>query len=384
MHTIPYGQHHITDEDIEAVVAVLRSHNLTQGPKIGEFEAAFSKYVTAKYAVAVSSGTAALHLSAIALNVNPGDQVITTPTTFVASANCVRYCGGTVAFADIDPDTYLLDIQKVRALLEKAPRNTFKGIIPVDYAGYPVNLEDYKALADEYKLWLIEDACHSPGGYFIDGSGDRQSCGNGKFAGLSAFSFHPVKHIAAGEGGMITTNDEALYLRLRNLRTHGVQQDQSRLLENHGPWYYEMQELGYNYRFTDVQAALAISQLKRAPQNMERRHQIAQRYNEAFKDTPILTPKVGQKVYHAYHLYVIRTKRRDDLLRYLRQLGIIVQVHYIPVHYQPYYQSQGWKKGDLPVAEQFYKECLSLPIYPSLTNDEQDYVIQEIIDFVGR
>mgnify|MGYP001369283754 CR=1 FL=1 len=378
---IPYGRHHITDEDIQAVVNVLRSNNLTQGPKIVEFEQAFAEYVGAKYAVAVSNGTAALHLSAMVLNVKPGDRVITTPITFVASANCVRYCGGDIVFADIDPETFLLDIRKVKELLADAPPNTFQGIIPVDFAGYPVDLEAYRQLADEYGLWIIEDACHSPGGYFQDSKGEKQRCGNGRFADLSVFSFHPVKHIAAGEGGMITTNDEKLYRKLHNLRTHGIQQDASKLIENHGPWYYEMQELGFNYRLTDIQAALALSQLKRAQKNLEKRQQIAKKYDEAFKNTPFKTPKIASDVFHAYHLYVILTEKRDDLIKYLRQLNIMAQVHYIPAHLHPYYRKQDWKMGDLPVAEAYYRQCLSIPIYPSLTVDEQDYCIQKIHDF---
>ncbi|MBN1472353.1 MAG: UDP-4-amino-4,6-dideoxy-N-acetyl-beta-L-altrosamine transaminase [Syntrophaceae bacterium] len=378
---IPYGRQFITDEDIQAVVGVLHSNNLTQGPKIGEFERAFAEYVSSKYAVAVSNGTAALHLSGMALKVKPGDKVITTPITFVASANCVRYCGGDVVFADIDPETFLLDIGKVKELLASSPPNTFKGIIPVDFAGYPVNLEAYRQLADEYGLWIIEDACHSPGGYFFDSKGKEQRCGNGRFAELSVFSFHPVKHIAAGEGGMITTNDEELYRKLLNLRTHGIQQDYGKLIENHGPWYYEMQELGFNYRLTDMQAALAMSQLKRAQQNLEKRHRIAKKYYEAFRNSPILTPIITRDVFHAYHLYVIRTEKRDELIKYLRQNNIMAQVHYIPVHYQPYYKNQGWKKGDLPVADEFYRKCLSIPLYPSITDDEQNYVIQKVIDF---
>jgi len=378
---IPYGRHHITEEDIQAVVDVLHSSNLTQGPKIREFEKAFAEYVDAKYAVAVSNGTAALHLCAMVLKVNPGDKVITTPITFVASANCVRYCGGDVVFADIDPETFLFDIKKVKNLLDTAPLNTFKGIIPVDFAGYPVNLEEYRRLAEEYGLWIIADACHSPGGFFRDSKGTKQLCGNGRFADLSVFSFHPVKHIAAGEGGMITTNNEKLYRHLLNLRTHGIQQDYSKLTENHGPWYYEMQELGFNYRLTDIQAALAISQLKRAKQNLLKRHQIAKKYDAAFKNAPFKTPKVADDVFHAYHLYVIRTEKRNELIEYLRQLQIMAQVHYIPVHYQPYYRNQGWKKGDLPVAEAYYRQCLSIPMYPSLAEDEQDYVIRKMLEF---
>lgn len=375
---IPYGRHSIEEEDIQAVVDVLRSDFLTQGPKIEEFEEAFAQYVGAKYAIAVSNGTAALHLSAMALNVNPGDKVITTPITFVASANCVRYCGGDIVFGDIDPDTFLLDIRKVKEMLASSPPNTFKGIIPVDFAGYPINLENYRELADKYGLWIIEDACHAPGGYFTGSKGEKHRCGNCAFADLSVFSFHPVKHIAAGEGGLVTTNNEDFYHKLRNLRTHGIQQDRSKLIENHGPWYYEMQTLGFNYRLTDIQAALALNQLKRAQENLEKRYQIARKYDEAFQKYPIMTPKIGHGIFHAYHLYIICTDKRDELIKYLRNHNIMAQVHYIPVHYQPYYRNLGWNKDVLPIAEAYYRRCLSIPIYPTLTDDEQSYVIKKI------
>ena len=227
MEVIPYGRQHITDEDIQAVTGALQSDYLTQGPRIAEFEEAFSNYVGSKYAVAISNGTAALHLCALALNVQEGDKVITTPITFAASANCVRYCGGEVVFADIDPGTYLLDINKVRELLESSPKGTYKGIIPVDFAGRAVDLELFRRLADHYDLWIIEDSCHSPGGYFTDSNGIKQLCGNGNFADLAIFSFHPVKHIASGEGGMITTNDKELYEKLLKLRTHGITKNES-------------------------------------------------------------------------------------------------------------------------------------------------------------
>ena len=225
MKPIPYGRQQITEEDIQAVIEVLKSDFLTQGPKIAEFENAFAGYVGCKYAVAVSNATAGLHLSALAINIQPGDKVITTPITFAASANCIRYCGGEVVFADIDPGTYLLDIHQVRELLRVSPKGAYKGIIPVDFAGYPVNLEEYRKLADEFGLWIIEDACHSPGAYFSDSKGHRQICGNGKYADLSVFSFHPVKHIATGEGGMITTRTEVLYNNLKLLRSHGIQKN---------------------------------------------------------------------------------------------------------------------------------------------------------------
>ena len=379
MKAIPYGHQHITDEDIQAVIETLKSDYLTQGPKIIEFEQAFARYVGAKYAVAVSNATAGLHLAATALQVRSGDKVIVTPITFAASANCIRYCNGMVVFCDIDPDTYLMDIKKLRRLLETNPPSTFKGIVPVDFAGYPHQMEEFRQLADEYGLWILEDACHTPGGYFIDSNGEKQFCGNGKFADVTVFSFHPVKHIATGEGGMVTTNDKELFDRLSLLRTHGITKNPACLHENHGGWYYEMQELGYNYRLTDFQAALGLSQLKRADEGLKRRQKIAVRYNEAFKRiADIQTPYASPDVFHAYHLYIIQVPDRLDLYNYLHENGIYAQVHYIPLHLMPYYREQGNKPGDLPVAEKYYSRCLSLPMFPTLTDEEQEYVIKKI------
>ena len=379
MKAIPYGHQHITDEDIQAVIETLKSDYLTQGPKIIEFEQAFARYVGAKYAVAVSNATAGLHLAATALQVRSGDKVIVTPITFAASANCIRYCNGMVVFCDIDPDTYLMDIKKLRRLLETNPPSTFKGIVPVDFAGYPHQMEEFRQLADEYGLWILEDACHAPGRYFIDSNGEKQFCGNGKFADVTVFSFHPVKHIATGEGGMVTTNDKELFDRLSLLRTHGITKNPACLHENHGGWYYEMQELGYNYRLTDFQAALGLSQLKRADEGLKRRQKIAVRYNEAFKRiADIQTPYASPDVFHAYHLYIIQVPDRLDLYNYLHENGIYAQVHYIPLHLMPYYREQGNKPGDLPVAEKYYSRCLSLPMFPTLTDEEQEYVIKKI------
>ena len=381
---IPYGKQFVTEEDIQAVVKVLKSDWLTQGPKVAEFEKAFADYIGVKYAVAVSNGTAALHLSTLALGVNKNDKVITTPITFAASANCVRYAEGEVVFADIDPETYLLDINEVEKLLKASPKGTYKGIIPVDFAGRAVDLEAFRKLADEYDCWIIEDACHAPGGFFTDSKGEIQNCGNGRFADLAIFSFHPVKHIAMGEGGMITTNDENLYKKLLNLRTHGIQQDFSKKIYDDGGWYYEMQELGFNYRLTDIQSALGLSQLKRAKQGINKRTEIAEKYFQNFQDAGFIKRQSGIVPGHAYHLYVIETKDRKLLFDYLRDLDIIVQVHYIPVHLMPYYRQFGWKEGDLPHAENYYKHCLSLPMFPSLANDEHDYVIDQINTFYSE
>ncbi|PKQ67837.1 UDP-4-amino-4,6-dideoxy-N-acetyl-beta-L-altrosamine transaminase [Raineya orbicola] len=380
MKPIPYGKQEITSADIESVINTLQSDFWTQGPKIAEFEQKFAEYVGAKYAVAVANGTAALHLSALALGVKEGVNVITSPLTFVASANCIKYAGGNVFFADIDEKTLLLDLKKVEKLILSKPKGFFQGIIPVDFAGKAVDLERLKLLAQKYNLWILEDACHAPGGYFVDSKGEKQFCGNGNFADLAIFSFHPVKHIACGEGGMITTNRQDLYEKLLLLRTHGITRNPELLQENHGGWYYEMQTLGYNYRLTDLQCALGISQLQRAKENLAKRHQIALRYQQAFEslsEVKILPYDKG----NAYHLYIIQTEKRKELYDYLKAHQIFCQVHYIPVHLQPFYKNLGYKKGDFPMVENYYEKCLSLPMYPTLTENEQSFVIEKIKAF---
>jgi UDP-4-amino-4,6-dideoxy-N-acetyl-beta-L-altrosamine transaminase len=397
---IPYGRQQITEEDIAAVVEVLGGDYLTQGPAIPAFEQAFAEYIGARYAVSVSNGTAALHLCAMAMNLQPGQRVITTPITFAASANCIRYCGGEVVFVDIDPETYLLDIKAVRNLLESAPRGTYAGIIPVDFAGRAVDLESFRALADEHGLWIIEDSCHSPGGFYRDSTGKRQQCGNGMFADCAIFSFHPVKHIATGEGGMITTNDKGVYERLHRLRTHGITRDASRFTndldlaygkeshpEDYPGWYMEMEELGYNYRLTDFQAALGLSQMRRAEDGLFRRRTIAARYRAAFRNIPgIIDRNVESDMAlengHAHHLYVIEVPIvRNELYKHLRTQNIFAQVHYIPTHLMPYYRQQGWKPGDLPHAEAYYRSCISLPMYPSLSDEELQSVLKCVCGF---
>lgn len=382
---IPYGRQNITEEDIKAVNETLKSDFITQGPKVQEFERKFAEYVGAKYAVAVNNATAGLHIAAIALGVKPGDKVIVTPMTFAASANCIRFCGGDATFCDIDPRTYLMDINKLRKILEGAPRGTFKGVIVVDFAGYPHNLEEFRNLCDEYGLWLIEDACHAPGAWFTDSKGNKQKSGNGQFADISIFSFHPVKHIATGEGGMATTNSKELYERLAHFHNHGITKDPAKMSKNDGGWYYEMQDLGYNYRMTDFQGALGISQLSRADKGLERRQEIARKYDEAFRDIPGITiPFRDANVYHAFHLYVIQVDDRKGLYDYLHNNGVHPQIHYIPVHLLPYYQNLGNKEGDLPVVEEYYKHCISLPMFPTLTDEEQDYVIAKVKEFIQQ
>lgn len=387
---IPYGRQHITNEDIQAVIETLQSDYLTQGPKIAEFESAFAQYVDSKYAVAVANGTAALHLCALALGVKPGDKVITTPITFAASANCILYCGGEVVFADIDPTTYLLDIDNVRTLLESSPKGTYKGIVPVDFAGRAVDMEAYRKLAGEYGLWLIEDACHAPGGFFVDSEGVEQWCGNSNFADLAIFSFHPVKHIASGEGGMITTNDEVLYKKLLQLRTHGIVKSEDAYTntinfaggkDGYPGWYMEMQMLGYNYRLTDFQAALGMNQLKRADNGLIRRREIAQKYASSFVNKSFIKGQSGIVEGHAYHLYVIEVEDRLGLYNHLKSNNIFAQIHYIPTHLMPYYRQFGWKEGDMPRAEAYYKHCISLPMFPTLTEEEQQTVINSITNY---
>jgi UDP-4-amino-4,6-dideoxy-N-acetyl-beta-L-altrosamine transaminase len=379
-HPIPYGRQTITEEDIAAVAEALKADYLTTGPRVAEFEERFAEYIGAPYAVAVANGTAALHLCTLALEVNEKSKVITSPITFAASANCVRYCGGEVQFADIEPGTLLLDIEAVRQKLQAAPKGTYSGLIPVDFAGYPVQMDAFRQLADEYGLWIIEDSCHAPGGWYTDSNGERQNCGNGRYADLAIFSVHPVKHIASGEGGMITTSNKELYEKLLRLRTHGITRDPGLMQENHGGWYYEMVELGYNYRLTDFQCALGISQLSRAEEGMERRRELARRYDEAFSGTVVRTLIPPEGIGHAYHLYVIQVENRKEVYDYLRTKKIYSQIHYIPVHLLPYYRQFGHGPGDYPNAEAYYEACLSLPMYPALTDEEQDWVIQKVLE----
>jgi len=378
---ISYGRQNITQADIHAVVDTLKSDFLTQGPKIGEFERAFANYVGAKFAVLVGNATEALHISALSLGVDSSSVVLTTPITFVASANCIPYCGGKIDFVDIDPETALIDLNELERKLNSKPLGYYSGVIPVDFAGLAVDLEKLKHIANTYNLWIIEDACHAPGGYFEDSEGQKQYCGNGQFADVSVFSFHPVKHIACGEGGMITTNNENLYRKLSMLRTHGITKDPLLLQQNHGGWYYEMQRLGYNYRMPDILASLGISQLKRANEGIIRRIEIAKRYDEAFKNTSVNITIGKYREGNAYHLYIIQVERRKELYDFLRKYLIFTQVHYIPVHLMPYYRQFGWKEGDLPLAEKYYEHCLSLPMYPTLTNEEQDKIIDLVLSF---
>ena len=387
MSVIPYGKQFIDKEDIDAVVKVLKSDFLTQGPKIEEFETEFAKYVGSKFAVAVSNGTAALHLCNLALGVKPGDRVITTPITFAASANSVRYVGGEVCFIDINPENYLLDLDKLEFHLKSHPEGYFKGIIPVNFAGRVIDLERLHRIAKKHQLWIIEDGCHSPGGFFNCQNGIKQYSGNSVFSDLTIFSFHPVKHIACGEGGMITTNDKNLYHKLLKLRTHGITKVSKDFIntdfkevetEGFPNWYMEMHDLGYNYRLSDINAALGISQLKKAKNGIKRRRKIASKYYNFFKNKKYILNQSGLIDGHAYHLYIIEIQKRYELYNFLRQNKIFTQVHYIPCHLMPYYRNLGWKVGDVPNAENYYSNCLSLPMYPSMKDEEIDFVLERI------
>jgi UDP-4-amino-4,6-dideoxy-N-acetyl-beta-L-altrosamine transaminase len=377
-YQIPYGKQEITEEDINAVVDALKGNLLTAGPLVDAFEKSFAMYVKSPFAAAVSNGTAALHLAAAALGVEKGDNWITTPLTFAASGNCILYNGGNVDFCDIDPKTLLIDLNQVE---NKLQTGKYKGVVAVDFAGYPVNLEELRFLTDKYGAKIIEDAAHSLGGYFTDSKNQIHYCGDGTLAHAATFSFHPVKHITTGEGGMVTSSDLKLIDKIKKLRTHGITRDANEMTENHGNWYMEMQNLGYNYRLTDILCALGISQLQRAGDNVEKRRKIAAIYDENLSDIPVkyFTPETG--IGHAYHLYVIQTQKRKELFDCLRAKNIFVQVHYIPLHSMPYYKQFGYKAGDFPNAEQAYSQLISLPMFPNLTNSEQQFVINSLHQF---
>lgn len=386
---IPYGRHYIDEADIQAVTDVLRHGAITQGPKIEEFECAVAGYVGAKYAVAVSSGTAALHIACLAAGVGEGHNVVTTPNTFVASANCALYVGATPQFADIDPLTLNID---PAALEEKCRQlGVVKAIIPVHFGGVPCDMPAIKKVADRYAAAVIEDASHALGATYPQG-GKVGNCANSH---MTVFSFHPVKIIAAGEGGMITTNDHTLYRKLLKLRSHGINKlddgfinaDMAFDREVANPWYYEMQDIGYNYRITDIQAALALSQLGKLGKFLVRRQEIAKNYDQALTGLTYLSlPQKEGRSYSAHHLYVLRIafdslgKSRGQVMRELSLAGVGSQVHYIPVHLHPYYRKLGYKAGECPVAESYYREALSIPQFYSLTADQQRLVVDGLIE----
>lgn len=381
MLKVPYGQQTITQEDIQAVTEVLTSDFLTRGPAVDAFELEMGKYLNAPYAVAVSNGTAALHLAALALGITSGDKVLVTTNSFVASANAIRYCGAEVEFVDIEKETFCISIESLKQKLSNSPQGTYKAIVAVDFAGHPANWYELHLLATEHKLFLIEDACHALGASFNDFEGNKVICGDGKLSDLTVFSFHPVKHLTTGEGGLITTRSSDLDKKLRMLRTHGITAETSEFQNSaHGLWYYEMQNLGYNYRITDIQCALGLSQLKRMPANILRRREIAEIYRNELNFGQIQLPVELNNYSHAYHLFVIQIEKRKELYNYLRTQGIFAQVHYIPIHEHPYYVNL-YGQQTLKNAEKYYSMALSLPMYHGLDDAKLEYVISKIKAF---
>ncbi|MEB3295258.1 MAG: UDP-4-amino-4,6-dideoxy-N-acetyl-beta-L-altrosamine transaminase [Synechococcales bacterium] len=379
---IPYGRQSVNQADIDAVLAVLQSDWLTQGPMIPQFEQAIAEYCGAKYAIAVSSATAALHLACLALGLGAGDILWTSPNTFVASANCARYCGAMVDFVDIDPDSYNLSPRKLRHKLEWAAQlgRLPKVVVPVHFAGQSCEMAEISQLSAQYGFHLLEDASHALGATY-----QRHPVGACNFSEMTVFSFHPVKMITTGEGGMILTNRMDLYEKLKRLRSHGISNNPTWLMDTTQPaWYYEQQELGFNYRITDLQAALGCSQIARLDDFLDHRRAIAQRYDQVLQDLSLIRPWQHPNTGSSYHLYVIRlcldklTQSHRQIFEALRSRGIGVQLHYIPVHTQPYYQQLGFQWGDFPQAEQYYREAMSLPIHNDLTEAEQDWVIQSL------
>lgn len=374
---IPYGRQAIDEDDIKAVVDVLRSDLITQGPASVQFEKAIAEYCGVRYAVAVANGTAALHLAAMAGGFGPGDEVVTSPMTFVASPNCALYCGAKPVFADIDAKTYCIDVKQIRKQLTSATR----GVIPVHFAGQPCDMAAIFDIARERELIVIEDAAHAIGAEYKVRE-QTFKVGSCAHSDMTIFSFHPVKHITCGEGGVVTTNSSELYHRLLLLRTHGITKKPEQMEKCEGLWYYEMQELGFNFRITDFQCALGLSQLKKLDAFVERRREIVDAYNQAFEIEPeLITPFEGHDVYSSYHLYVLQFKTLDRLTVFnaLRDKGIGVHVHYIPVHLQPYYRKRfGYKSGDYPEAETYYRRVVTLPLYPIMTNEEVGSVIRAV------
>ncbi|MDB5764020.1 MAG: UDP-4-amino-4,6-dideoxy-N-acetyl-beta-L-altrosamine transaminase [Herminiimonas sp.] len=383
---IPYGRQDISQDDIDAVVETLRSDWLTQGPAVPNFERKIAAYCGAQYAVAVNSATSALHIACMALGLGRGDILWTSPNTFAASANCALYCNATVDFVDIDRRTYNMSVDALRNKLADAEREGRlpRIVVPVHFAGQSCEMREIKALADQYGFHIIEDASHAVGGRYLD-----KCVGDCRYSDITIFSFHPVKIITTAEGGIALTNNGELAGRISLLRSHGITRDPALMEESDGPWYYQQIELGYNYRMTDMQAALGLSQTARLDEFVLRRHAIAEHYDAMLRDLPITIPWQHPDAYSAYHLYPIcipaqiSNINRRAVFDGFRAAGIGVNVHYIPVHMHPYYNRLGFKAGDFPQAEAYYRETISLPMYPTLTQSQQAHVIDVLKGLVA-
>jgi UDP-4-amino-4,6-dideoxy-N-acetyl-beta-L-altrosamine transaminase len=382
-----YGKQTISQEDIDAVIDALKSDWMTQGPTIQKFEKALSDKFGSQYASVVSNGTAGLHLIALALGWKKDDIIITTPITFLASANCAIYVGANVDFADIDSSSYTIDPEKLEEKLKyySSQNKKVKAVVAVDHAGHPCNWEALKTLKDKYDFQLVNDFCHALGAEY-----KNNFCYAAKYADAVNLSFHPVKHITTGEGGAVLTNSELADTKIKTFRTHGSTKDESILEKNDGPWYYEMHEVGFNYRITDMQCALGITQLSKLDNFVKRRREIAAFYDEKFLNIEeVVFPKVSAEAKHAYHLYPLQIKfdklkiSKKEFFAKMKEKNIFLQVHYIPVHLQPYYKNTfGFKKGDFPNAEIFYEQEFSIPMYPMLTDEDLEYVSQKIIETI--
>lgn len=376
---IPYGRQDISQEDIDAVTSVLKSDFLTQGPAVPAFEQAVASYIGAPHGVAVNSATSALHIACMALGVGPGDTVWTSPNTFVASANCARYCGADVDFVDIDARTYSMCAAQLERKLKEASANGKlpKVVIPVAFAGQSNDMRRMRELANEYGFAIIEDASHGIGGRYLD-----RPIGGSEFADITVFSFHPVKIVTTAEGGLCITHSSALADAMRRARSHGITRDPAQMTgTTEGDWYYQQLDLGYNYRMTEMQAALGVSQMTRIDAFVARRHALARRYDEMLSGLPLTTPFQSPDGYSGLHLYPITVddaSRRRETFDRMRAAGVHVNVHYIPVHLQPYYARMGFKAGDFPVAEDYYARAISLPMFPTLTETQQDYVVKTL------
>lgn len=379
---IYYGRQNINETDIRAVEEVLRSDFLTQGPAIERFEGKVAEYCGARYAVAVTNATSALHIACLAAGIGKSDLVWTTSITFTASANCARYCGADVDFVDIDADTYNMSVDALEEKLQTAKKHGRlpKLVIPVHLAGQSCDMKRMKALSEAYGFRLLEDASHAIGADYADGK-----VGNCAFSDMAVFSFHPVKIITTGEGGMVLTNDKMLYEKLNLYRSHGITRDTAKMShESDGPWYYQQITLGYNYRMTDIQAALGASQMERIDAFVARRRSLVARYNTALQDFPVKTPYVMEGADPSWHLYIVRidfanvTKTKQEIFAEMAQKGVALNLHYIPVHTQPYYEALGHRPEECPNAMDYYREALTLPLYPGLTDDEQDQVIEAL------